>query len=195
MSSNEPEAKVTLDLLIGRHLEAEKSGQNLDRDAMVEQHPEHADALREFYASHDLKMSAASSQLEKIGTASLLVGAAGGVVSILCGVAAVAPLSVMLIALLGIPTHMALVPALLIAEYGVPTGIVSALVAFIYRGRNYAPAKFGLALSIVGLLTLTALFLWKGLRPGMAVVFGIVVCIVWFIGWQWRERMRSDHRQ
>ena len=53
MSPEEREGKDALESLIARYLEAEKSGHNLDRDGLIEKHPELADSLQDFFANHD----------------------------------------------------------------------------------------------------------------------------------------------
>ncbi len=60
MSPDRRERNDDLESLIARYLEAEKSGQYLDRDALIEGHPEHADSLREFFVNHDQMKAAAS---------------------------------------------------------------------------------------------------------------------------------------
>ena len=60
MSSEEREGKDPLESLIARYLEAENRGQNLDRDALIEEHPDLADSLQEFFANHDRMKATAS---------------------------------------------------------------------------------------------------------------------------------------
>ena len=60
MSSEECEGKDPLKSLITRYLEAENRGLNLDRDALIEDHPDLADSLREFFANHDRMKVAAN---------------------------------------------------------------------------------------------------------------------------------------
>ena len=60
MSPEERNGNATLESLIAKYLEAEKSGQNLDRDALIAEHPDLADSLREFFANHDGMKSAAN---------------------------------------------------------------------------------------------------------------------------------------
>ena len=59
MSTEDRDGKDPLQSLIAEILEAEKSGDTVDRNALLKQHPEHADSLREFFASHDQMKSAA----------------------------------------------------------------------------------------------------------------------------------------
>ena len=60
MSPEEREGNDALESLIARYLEAEKSGQNLDRDELIEEHPDLADSLRDFFANHDRMKAAAN---------------------------------------------------------------------------------------------------------------------------------------
>ena len=60
MTPEEREGKDTLESVIARYLEAEKSGQNLDRDGLIDEHPELADSLRDFFATHEQMKAAAN---------------------------------------------------------------------------------------------------------------------------------------
>ena len=60
MSPEDREGNDALDSLIARYLEAEKSRQNLDRDALIEEHPDLADSLKKFFANHDRMKATAS---------------------------------------------------------------------------------------------------------------------------------------
>lgn len=59
MSSESHNGNSSLESLIARYLEAEESGQNLDRKVLIEEHPQLAQALREFFANHDRLKAAA----------------------------------------------------------------------------------------------------------------------------------------
>jgi WD40 repeat protein/serine/threonine protein kinase len=50
----------SLDSLIAAYLDAVDSGQSPDRQELLERHPQHADALRSFFADHDLMNRAAA---------------------------------------------------------------------------------------------------------------------------------------
>ena len=53
MSPEERKSNDAFEALIVSYLEAEKSGQNLDRDGLIEQNPELANSLREFFANYE----------------------------------------------------------------------------------------------------------------------------------------------
>jgi len=53
MSPEKRECNDTLESLIAKYLEVENSGQSPDRDGLIDEHPEFADSLREFFISHD----------------------------------------------------------------------------------------------------------------------------------------------
>ncbi len=60
MSTEDRDDKDPLQSLIAEILEAEKSGDTVDRETLLKQHPDHADSLREFFANHDRMKAAAS---------------------------------------------------------------------------------------------------------------------------------------
>ena len=60
MSPEDPEGNDAFESLIARYLDAEKSGHSLDREALIIEHPELADSLREFFANHDGMKAAAN---------------------------------------------------------------------------------------------------------------------------------------
>ncbi|PAY15222.1 hypothetical protein CKO51_32995 [Rhodopirellula sp. SM50] len=53
MSTEDRDGQDPLQSLIAEFLEAEKSGNAVDRDTLLKQHPEHAESLRDFFANHD----------------------------------------------------------------------------------------------------------------------------------------------
>ena len=53
MSAEDRNADDPLQSLIAELLEADNRGESVDRGALIERHPEHADSLREFFADHD----------------------------------------------------------------------------------------------------------------------------------------------
>ncbi|KAA5542265.1 protein kinase [Roseiconus nitratireducens] len=59
MSPEERESNEALESLIARYIEAEKSGRGLDRDALIEDNPDLADSLRNFFSNHDRMKAAA----------------------------------------------------------------------------------------------------------------------------------------
>ncbi len=59
MSAEDRDDKDPLQSLIAEILEAENRGETVDREHLVDQHPDHADSLKEFFASHDRMKSAA----------------------------------------------------------------------------------------------------------------------------------------
>jgi len=60
MSVEDRDDKDPLQSLIAEILEAEASGDTVDRDVLLRQHPEHAESLREFFTNHDRMKAAAS---------------------------------------------------------------------------------------------------------------------------------------
>ena len=59
MSAEDRDAKDPLEFLIADILERENRGEAVDRDGLIEQHPDQADSLRDFFANHDRMKSAA----------------------------------------------------------------------------------------------------------------------------------------
>lgn len=59
MSSDERHESDSLESLIARYLEAEKDGRMPDRDSLLQEHPDLADSLREFFENHDRLRTAA----------------------------------------------------------------------------------------------------------------------------------------
>ena len=59
MSTEDRDDKDPLQSLIAEILDTENRGEAVDRDSLLAEHPEHADSLREFFASHDQMKSAA----------------------------------------------------------------------------------------------------------------------------------------
>lgn len=59
MSSDDRDQRDPLQSLIAEILEAESRGEGVNREALMAEHSEHADSLREFFASHDQMKSAA----------------------------------------------------------------------------------------------------------------------------------------
>ncbi len=59
MSAEDRDDKDPLQPLIAEVLEAENRGESVDRQKLMDQYPDHADSLREFFASHDRMKSAA----------------------------------------------------------------------------------------------------------------------------------------
>ncbi len=59
MTAEDRDDKDPLQSLIAKILEAENRGETVDREKLVDQHPDHADSIREFFASHDRVKSAA----------------------------------------------------------------------------------------------------------------------------------------
>ncbi len=59
MSAEDRDDKDPLQSLIAEVLEAENRGESVDREKLIDQHPDHADSLRDFFASHDRMKSAA----------------------------------------------------------------------------------------------------------------------------------------
>ena len=60
MSTEDRNEKDLLQSLIAEILEAEESGNTVDRGTLLKQHPEHAESLREFLANHDRMKAAAN---------------------------------------------------------------------------------------------------------------------------------------
>ncbi len=59
MSAEDRDDTDPLESLIAEIMEAEAGGETVDREALIDQHPEHADSLRDFFAVHDRLKSAA----------------------------------------------------------------------------------------------------------------------------------------
>lgn len=59
MSAEDRDHTDLLESLIAEILEAEVRGEPIDRNALIDQHPRHADSLRDFFATHDRMKSAA----------------------------------------------------------------------------------------------------------------------------------------
>ena len=59
MSAEDRDDRDPLQSLIAEILEEENRGEAVDRDALIEEHPDHAESLREFFANHDRMKSAA----------------------------------------------------------------------------------------------------------------------------------------
>ena len=59
MSPEDRSERDPLQSLIAEILDTENRGEAVDRDSLLAEHPEHADSLREFFASHDQMKSAA----------------------------------------------------------------------------------------------------------------------------------------
>ncbi len=59
MSAEDCDDKDPLQSLIAEILETENRGETVDREHLIDQHPDHADSLKEFFSSHDRMKSAA----------------------------------------------------------------------------------------------------------------------------------------
>lgn len=62
MSSEESRSQGPPESLIAEILEAENLGESVDRNAIIEEHPDLADSLRDFYANHDKMKSVADQE-------------------------------------------------------------------------------------------------------------------------------------
>lgn len=62
MPEQEP---IQLDTIIASVLDAENRGESVDRSALLNAHPEHADALRDFFETHERMKSAAAHDSEE----------------------------------------------------------------------------------------------------------------------------------
>ena len=59
MSADDRGDKDPFQSLIAEILEAENRGETIDRESLLAGHPEHAESLRDFFATHDQMKSAA----------------------------------------------------------------------------------------------------------------------------------------
>ena len=71
MSAEDREDNDLLQSLIANILEAEKTGESIDRESLLSGHPENSDSLREFFADHDQKESVAKTEPPRSPTQSI----------------------------------------------------------------------------------------------------------------------------